>query len=158
MIHQDPTLNDILPKLNNVQHMSIINANSSYHKLKLDIESSYLTTFTCPFGRYHYKCLPFGAALADNMFQRKMDEIFNDIPNVFGIAEDILVIGYNKDGTDHDVVVYSVLKQCCDVNLKLNKDKCNFRCTSVLFFGKVVSREGVQPDPQKFKVLASTQK
>ena len=27
-VHRDPTLNDILPKLNNVQYMSIIDANS----------------------------------------------------------------------------------------------------------------------------------
>ena len=73
--------------------MSIIDVSSGYHNLKLDTEWSYLTMFSCPFGRYHYKCLPFGAALVGNMFQRKIDEIFNDIPNVFGIADDILVIG-----------------------------------------------------------------
>ena len=77
------------------------------------------------------------------MFQSKIDEIFNDMPNVFGIADDILVIGYEKDGADHDEAVYSVLKWCQDVNLKLNKDKCHFRCMSILFFGKVVSREGI---------------
>ena len=43
--------------------------------------------------------------------------------------------------------------QCWEVNLKLNKDKCHFRCTSIPFFGKVVSREGIQPDPQKIKAL-----
>ena len=87
------------------------------------------------------------------MFQRKIDEIFNDISNVFGIADDILVIGYDKDKADHDKVVYSVLKWCQDVNLKLNKDKCHFRCTSILFFGKVVLQKGVQPDPQKVGAL-----
>ena len=89
--------------------MSIIDASLGYHNLWLDMHSSYLTTFTCPFGRYHYKHLPFGAALVGDMFQRKIDEIFNDIPNVFGIADNILVIGYNKDGADHDKAVYNVL-------------------------------------------------
>ena len=51
-----------------------------------------------------------------DMFQRKINEIFNDIPNVFGIADDILVIGYEKDKADHDEAVYSVLEQCQDVN------------------------------------------
>ena len=64
-------------------------------------------------------------------------------------CSNILVIGYNEDGTDHDEAVYSVLRQCQEVNLKLNKDKCHFRYMSILFFGEVVSREGVQPDPQK---------
>ena len=133
--------------------MSIMNASSGYHNLMLDTQSSYLTTFTCLFGRYHYKCLPFGAVPAGYIFQRKIDQIFNDMPNVYGIADDILVIGYDEDGADHDEAVSSVLKQCQDVNLKLNKDKCYFRCMSMTFFGKVVSREGIQPDLQKVRAL-----
>ena len=124
-----------------------------YHNLKLDKQSSYLATFACPFGRYRYKQLLFGAALAGDMFQCKIDKIFNNMPNVFGIADDILVIGHNEDGADHDEVVYKVLKQCQDVNLKLNKEKCHFRCTSVPFFGEVVSRHGVQLNPQKVRAL-----
>ena len=123
--------------------MSIINASTGYHNLKLDMQSSYLTTFSCPFGRFCYKHLLFGAVPAGDVFQRKIDKIFNDIPNVFGIADDILVTGYDKDGADHDEAVYRVLKQCQDVNLKLNKEKCHFRCKLIPFFGKVMSREGI---------------
>ena len=75
------------------------------------------------------------------------------MPNVFGIADDILVIGYDKDGADHDEAVYKVLKWYQDVNLKLNEEKCHFRCTSIPFFGEVISRQGIQPDPQKVKAL-----
>ena len=75
------------------------------------------------------------------------------MPNVFGIAGDILVIGYDKDGIDHDKAVYKVLKWCQDVNLKLNKEKCHFRCMSIPFFGEVVSRQVIQPDPQKVRAL-----
>ena len=75
------------------------------------------------------------------------------MPNVFGIMDDILVIGYNKDGADHNATVHKVLQQCEEVNLKLNKEKCHFRCTTILFFGEMISREGVQPDPQNIKVL-----
>ena len=89
------------------------------------------------------------------MFQCKNDEIFNDMPNVFGIADNILVIGYDGDWGDHDEAVYNVLQQCQEVNINLNKDKCHFRWTSIPFFGKVVSREGVQPDPQKIKALTN---
>ena len=152
-IHRGPTLNDILCKLNSVKYMPIIDASSEYHNLQLDTKSSCLTMFACPFGRYQYKHLPFRAAPVGDMFQCKIDEIFNDMPNIFGITNDILVIGYNKDGTDHDAAVHKVLRQCKEVNLKLNKDKCHFRCTSIPFFGKVISREGIQPDPQKIKAL-----
>ena len=78
-------------------------------------------------GRYIYKLLPFGAAPSGDMFQRKIDEIFKDMPNVFGIADDILVVGYEADGRDHDETVQRVLQRYRQVNL--NKDKCHFRCT-----------------------------
>ena len=80
------------------------------------------------------------------MFQRKMNEIFKDIPNVFGIADDILVAGYETDGKDHDEKLQRVLQRCRQVNLKLNKDKCQYRCTSVPFFGKIISWNGVKLD------------
>ena len=87
------------------------------------------------------------------MFQRKIDEIFNDIPNVFGITDDILAVGYEDDGRDHYETVQKALQRCRKANLKLKKDKCHFRCTSVTFFGEVISRNGVQPDPKKIKAL-----
>ena len=105
-IHRGPTLNDILPRHSNMPCMSIINASLGSNNLKLDEQLSYLTTFACPFGRYQYKWLPFRAVLVGDMFQCKINEIFNDMPNVYGIADDILVIGYDKDETDHDDAVY----------------------------------------------------
>ena len=37
--------------------------------------------------------------------------------------------------------------------LKLIKEKCHFRCTSVLFFSEVILQNGVKPDPQKISTL-----
>ena len=47
-IHRGPTLNDILPKLNNVQYMSIIDVSSGYHNQQLDTKLSYLTNICAP--------------------------------------------------------------------------------------------------------------
>ena len=152
-VHRGSMLNDTIPRLNNVKYMSIIYTSSGYHNLKLDEKSLYLTTFACPFGRYWYKRLLFGAAPVGDMFQCKIDKILSDMPNVFGIVDDILVIGYNENGADHDAAVHKMLWRCEEVNLQLNKEKCHFRCTSIPFFGEVISRRGVQPDPQKIKAL-----
>ena len=84
---------------------------------------------------------------------KEIDEIFKDMPNVFGIADDVLVAGYEDDGRDHDKTVQRLLQRCKLVNLKLNKDKCHFSCTSVPFFGEIMSCNGVQPDPPKIKAL-----
>ena len=69
------------------------------------------------------------------MFQCKIDKIFKNLPNVFGIANDILDIGYDIGGKDHDEILQQVLQIFRHMNLKHNKDKCYFRYTSVPFFG-----------------------
>ena len=110
-IHRGATLNDILPKLNNAKYLSLRDASSGYHNLKYDKKSSYLTSFVCQFQRYIHKHLPSGAAPAGDMFQRKIDETFNDMPNIFGISDDILVAGHEADGRDNNETVQSVLQR-----------------------------------------------
>ena len=39
---------------------------------------------------------------AGDMFQKKIDELFNGMPNVFGIADDILIAGFDELGKDHN--------------------------------------------------------
>ena len=47
--------------------------------------------------------------------------MFEDLPNVFGIADNILVVGYDVDGENHDDTIWRVLQICRQKNLKLNK-------------------------------------
>ena len=44
------------------------------------------------------------------MFQRKIDEIFKVLPNVFRIADDILAVGYEADSRDHKDKVCRVIE------------------------------------------------
>ena len=82
--------------------ITIIELSLGYHNLKLEKKSSYLTTFTCPFGKYIFTTLQLGVLPAGDMFPEKIDEIFKDLQNVFGITDVILVVGYGVDGRDID--------------------------------------------------------
>ena len=57
---------------------------------------------SCPIGRYRYIKLLFRAASAGDIFYKKIDELFSSIPNIFGIADDILIPGFDKQGKDHE--------------------------------------------------------
>ena len=46
-------------------------------------KSSYLTIVIGQLGRYRYVTLLFGAMPAGDMFHKKIDEIFKELPNVF---------------------------------------------------------------------------
>ena len=72
------------------------------------------------------------------MSQKKIDDIFSSMFNVFSIADDILVAGFDELGRDHNMVLDKVLRKCRQENLKLNKSKFLFRCTSIPFLGKVL--------------------
>ena len=73
-------LNDILLTQVSIKYHTLINAGSGYHNPKLDERSSYLTLFSCPFGRYRYIRLQFGATPAGNLSQKKKTaELFSGI-------------------------------------------------------------------------------
>ena len=47
-----------------------------------------------------------------NMFLCTIEKIFSNMPNIFGIVDDILVISYDKTRADHDAAVHKVLQEC----------------------------------------------
>jgi len=49
------TLEDILPKLSGAKLFSIVDVKCGYWNIVLDEESSFLTTFNSPYGRYKFK-------------------------------------------------------------------------------------------------------
>ena len=73
------------------------------------------------------------------MFQKKIDELFSGMQNVFGIADNILIACFDKQDKDHDETLEKVLWACGWENLKLNKDKCPFRCPSICSFHEIIS-------------------
>ena len=69
------------------------------------------------------------------MFLQKVNEMFKDPPNIFGIVDNILIVGYDVDGRHHD----NLEKRNADMSLRKlqskKKNKCHFRCTKVPFSG-----------------------
>ena len=81
-VHKGQTLNVILQRFTGMIYPTLIDLISSYHNLNLDEKSSYLTTFSCSFGRYRYTRLPFGSAPVGDMFWKKTDELFSDMASL----------------------------------------------------------------------------
>ena len=68
---------------------TVINALKCYHHVELDEESSFMTTFSTPFGSYKYNHLPFGVFVAGDDYGRRLAKIFDDFPNFSRVVEDI---------------------------------------------------------------------
>jgi hypothetical protein len=58
------TIEDLLPDLSKAKIFSVVDAKNGFWHVELDDESSYLTTFNTPFGRYRWLRMPFGISSA----------------------------------------------------------------------------------------------
>ena len=58
---------------------STLDATSGFYQIRLAEESTLLTTFNTPFGRFKFERLPFGLVSAPEIFQRAITEMFEDI-------------------------------------------------------------------------------
>ena len=46
------------------------------------------------------------------MFRKKINELFSGMPNIFSIADDILIAGFAESGKDHDETLEKVFWVC----------------------------------------------
>ena len=71
--------------------------------------------------------------------------MFCEIEGVETFIDDILIHAPTEE--QHDDRLRRVLDRRLEVGLKLNRAKCNIKCTEVKYLGHIISEEGLQPDP-----------
>ena len=98
-----PTIEEVATRLPGAKLFSVLDARNGFWHIVLDEESSFLTTFNTPYGRYRWKRMPFGISSAPEVFQRRMCEV---VKGVEVVADDIVVVGFGdtqEEATlDHD--------------------------------------------------------
>ena len=97
--------------------------------------------------------LPFGVNVSGDAVQRKMDEIYNTLPNVIGIADDIIIWGDKEDGSDHDEALARFLQITRENGLRINFDKIQYKTTEVTFFGETYTTKGHKPATDKVQAI-----
>ncbi|CAC5403651.1 unnamed protein product [Mytilus coruscus] len=118
------TVEEVVANIPNAKVFSKIDATSGFWHLKLDEDSSKLTCFNTPFGRYRFLRAPFGIKSIPEIFQRVMTEIMENIEGAEVIVDDILI--WESTIQEHDERLKKVLDRARQCNLKLSKSKCQF--------------------------------
>ena len=67
-----PSVEQTLAQISRAKYFCKLDANSGFWQIQLAPESSKLTTFITPFGRFAFNRLPFGITSASEYFQCKM--------------------------------------------------------------------------------------
>ncbi|XP_064099353.1 uncharacterized protein LOC135210375 [Macrobrachium nipponense] len=92
-----PILEDILPSLKHAKIFSKLDVQEAFWHIRLDEESSKLTTMITPFGRYRWARLPFRLKVSSEIFQRKLNEALEGLRGVYCVADDIVVVGFGNE-------------------------------------------------------------
>uniref|UniRef100_A0A5S6Q175 RNA-directed DNA polymerase n=1 Tax=Trichuris muris TaxID=70415 RepID=A0A5S6Q175_TRIMR len=145
-----PTVEEQLALLTGAKVFSKLDANSGFWQIPLSRDSSLLTTFMTPFGRFCFQRLPFGISSAPEYFQCRMNDILAGLPGVICHMDDVLVFGNSYE--QHDRRLAKVLERLSDSGLTLNA-KCQFRRRSLVFLGHLITDSGILPDPSKVEAV-----
>ena len=128
------TLDDIAHLIADAFIMTVCECHKGYWHQELDESSTFFTTFNTEFGHYRYTVMSFGATVAGDVFQHKLDQCFGHIPNVIVIADDIMVVGRMQNHKDHDQALTTLLHTARTCNVRLKYDKLQYKQTEVKFF------------------------
>ena len=78
---------------------TILDVKNRFWHVSLDEESSYMTTFQTPFGRYRWRHMPFGISSAPEVFHRRLHELIEGLTGIEVVADDFIAVSYGYGGS-----------------------------------------------------------
>ena len=121
-----PFMDQVLERVSGHPFYYFLDGYSGYFQIEIDLEDQEKTTFTCLFGTFAYRRMPFGLCNVPATFQRCMLSIFSDmverIMEVF--MDDITVYGSSYE--EYFLHLEAILQRCIEKDLVLNWEKCHF--------------------------------
>ncbi|CAN6704199.1 unnamed protein product [Malus baccata var. baccata] len=148
-----PFIDQMLERLAGHSFYCFLDGYSRYNQIVIAPDDQEKTTFTCPFGTFAYRRMPFGLCNAPATFQRCMVSIFSDfiekIIEVF--MDDFSVFGDSFDGCLENLTL--ILKRYVETNLVLNWEKCHFMVKQGIVLGHIISENDIEVDKSKIDLV-----
>ena len=148
-----PFIDQMLDRLAGHPHFCFLDGYSGYNQIAIAPEDQEKTTFTCPYGTFAFRRMPFGLCNASATFQRCMMSIFSDlVEEVMEIfMDDFTVYGSSFDQCLKNLE--TVLQRCQDKQLALNWEKCHFMVTEGIVLRHKISATGLEVDQSKVSII-----
>ncbi|GJS74977.1 reverse transcriptase domain-containing protein [Tanacetum coccineum] len=146
-------MDQMLERLAGNEYYCFLDGFSGYFQILIDPQDQEKTTFTCPYGTFSYRRMPFGLYNAPGTFQRCMMAIFHDMieETMEVFMDDFLVFGDSFSSCLS--YLNKMLQRCEDTNLVLNWDKCHFMVKEGIVLGHKISKSGIEVDKAKVDVI-----
>jgi RNase H-like domain found in reverse transcriptase/Reverse transcriptase (RNA-dependent DNA polymerase) len=148
-----PFIDQMLERLAKHSFFCYLDGYSGFFQIPIHPDDQDKTTFTCPYGTFAYRRMPFGLCNAPATFQRAMMGIFSDlIENVMEVFMDDFSV-YETTFDECLTNLTKVLKQCVEVNMVLNYEKCHFMVQQGVVLGHIISEKGLKVDKAKIEII-----
>ncbi|KAM1482481.1 hypothetical protein ACFXTO_034785 [Malus domestica] len=148
-----PFIDQMLERLAGHSFYCFLDGYSGYNHIVIAPDDQEKTTFTCPFGTFAYRCMPFGLCNEPATFQRCMVSIFSEfvekIIEVF--MDDFSVFGDSYDACLNNLTL--ILQRCIETNLVLNWEKCHCMVKQGIVLGHIISEKGIEVDKSKIDLI-----
>ena len=134
-------------------YFSFLDGFAGYNQIRIALEYEDKTTFTCPWGIYSYKVLPFGLCNAPATFQRPVLAIFVDLIHE---CVEVYMDGFSVYVNTFDDSLKNlekILKRCIETNLSLSNEKCFMMLTEGIVLGHHISSPGITVDPANTQII-----
>ncbi|XP_060177712.1 uncharacterized protein LOC132607635 [Lycium barbarum] len=148
-----PFMDQMLDRLAGHDYYCFLDGYSGYNQIMIALEDQEKTTFTCPYGTFAFRRMPFGLCNAPGTFQRCMMAIFTDMVEnyVEVFMDDFSVFGDSFDDCLNHLD--AVLARCEETNLVLNWEKCHFMVREGIVLGHKISGKGIEVDKAKIEAI-----
>uniref|UniRef100_A0A2N9J208 Reverse transcriptase domain-containing protein n=1 Tax=Fagus sylvatica TaxID=28930 RepID=A0A2N9J208_FAGSY len=149
-----PFMDQILERVAGHEYYCFLNGYFGYNQIEIALEDQEKTTFTCPFGTFAYRRMPFGLCNAPATFQRCMLSLFSDMVERFleVFMDDFSVFGDSFDDCLSNL--QKVLIRCEEKNLVLNWENFHFMVSKGIVLGHIVSSQGIEVDKSKIELIS----
>ena len=150
-----PFVDQMLERVAGHEFYCFLDGYSGYNQIEIALEDQEKTTFTCPFGTFAFREMPFGLCNAPGTFQRCMMGIFSDM---IEIILEIFMDDFSVFGDSFAIcleILRKVLERCQEKNLVLNWEKCHFMVTQGIVLDHIVSKDGIEVDKAKVELISN---
>ena len=113
-------MDQLLERISGQPFYCFLDGYLGYFQIEIATEDQEKTTFTCPFGTYAYRRMPFGMCNALVTFQRCMLSLFSDlVERIMEVYMDDITV-YGGSFEECLINLETVLHRCIEKNLVLN--------------------------------------
>ena len=136
-----PFIDQMLDRLAGHPYYYFLDGYFGYNQIVIAPEDQKNTTFTCPYGTFSFRRMPFGLCNAPASFQRCMMSMFSGLVEeameIF--MDDFLVYGSSFEKCLKNLE--TIHQRCQDKNLAFNWEKCHFMVVEGIVLGHNISAD-----------------